>query len=651
MKREPKSSLSKGFSTGSELWMHRIGLLLVAIRNIVLCGLLFGLVAGILYLWFAVRRQVRTDIVASIFANTRQMLYMTANPMDYSQNGETIRLPVERVVELTDYVWNEVGRLSYHFTIVMGTAAICVIIIASVYWYEYGRTEMEDKDLRGATLATGPELKKLIGKNGDNSPYELAGVPLRKGAENLHTLISGAQGTGKSQQFFNLMKQIRARKKRMIVYDPSGEFTQAFYRPGIDIIMNPFDERSPNWNIWQDIREEYHFDNMASGLIPDPSEADPFWAMAGREVFRDVARVLHSENRMSNRNLYSAIALNSLDAIHQLLKNTAGASYVDPATERTGMSLKMTVQNQLSAFRYLRDDGPLFSIREWIMQDDSESWMFISTREEMRDAIKPVLSLWVDIAIKAVLSLEPIHRERLWFGLDELPTLQKLDILKLALTNTRKYGLCILIGVQDFSQVYEIYGQYLASTILSGCQTKLLLRVTDGEAARKLADLIGQIEIVESDESLSYGLNSQRDGVSIAKRRQLRDLVLTSEITRLPDMTGYLVTPGDYPIAKVSYQYVETEKKEPGFVKRDVTKGRFGVNGAAIASGNTPASGESPAPPDDWIANPAGLAAPVGGPKPAEPGRQPVDPDTGEILPDERSAWLPTSTDQDGKTR
>ncbi|MBD0186453.1 type IV secretion system DNA-binding domain-containing protein, partial [Acinetobacter baumannii] len=25
------------------------------------------------------------------------------------------------------------------------------------------------------------------------------------------------------------------------VYDPSGEFTSEFYRPGIDIILNPFD--------------------------------------------------------------------------------------------------------------------------------------------------------------------------------------------------------------------------------------------------------------------------------------------------------------------------------------------------------------------------------------------------------------------------
>lgn len=52
-------------------------------------------------------------------------------------------------------------------------------------------------------------------------------------------------------------------------------------------------------------------------------------------------------------------------------------------------------------------------------------------------------------------------------------------------------------------------------------------------------------------------------------RRQMRDLVLTSEILTLPDMTGYMVIPGDYPIAKVKYGYMPTEKQAEGFVERD----------------------------------------------------------------------------------
>jgi type IV conjugative transfer system coupling protein TraD len=427
---------------------------------------------------------------------------------------------------------------------------------------------MQDRQLRGARLVEGNDLATLVRQREEASPYEIAGVPMRQKSETLHTLLAGAQGTGKSQQFFALMKQVRSRGRRMIVYDPTGEFTQAFYREGKDILMNPLDSRSPNWNVWSEISKDYHYDNIANGLIPDPAASDPFWAHAGRMLLKDVIAVLGKKGRRTNRELYNAIARSKLEDLHKLLQGTAGASYVDPTTERTGMSLKMTVQNQLESFRFLPDAGEPFSIRNWI-HEDSDSWMFITARESMREALKPVLSLWIDTAIKAVLDLEPVHRERLWFCIDELPTLQKLDILKLALTNTRKYGLCMVLGVQDFSQLYEIYGHDLAKTIISGCQTKLLLRVTDGAAAKLLADLMGQAEVDEKEETLSYGLSPERDGVSVFARRSMRDLVLSSEILTLPDMTGYLVIPGDYPIARVSYDYMPSEKQAEGFIERE----------------------------------------------------------------------------------
>jgi type IV secretory pathway TraG/TraD family ATPase VirD4 len=230
--------------------------------------------------------------------------------------------------------------------------------------------------------------------------------------------------------------------------------------------------------------------------------------------------------------------------------------------------LKMTVQNQLECFKYLPDVGQPFSIRDWIAEE-GDSWMFISTREAQMDAIRPLLSLWVYIAIQAVLDLEPIHRERLWFMLDEFPRLQKMDTMELALTNTRKYGLCMVLGVQDFGQLREKYGPNLTQTIVSQCQTKAVLRSSDGQAARALAQLLGQAEMDEKEETMSYGVNSQRDGVSVSTRRHLRDIVLSSEILYLPDMAGYLTTPGPYPIAKIQYGYTPRAKIAPSFVPRE----------------------------------------------------------------------------------
>jgi len=609
--REPKGSTGS-FARGADLWMHQARLFAMAIVTVTGISLAVGLLAGGVFFYKSATPTERYALERNWLGQLREALSLNKAKMEVYVDGGARQFEVKDVIALTEQEAGD-GRRKLRnaalFGILVSLAGLCIV---SLYWWHYGRGKMTDQRLRGASLVDGPALKTLIESRDDASPYTLAGVPLRKNSENLHTLIAGAQGTGKSQQFFALMKQVRAAGKRAIVYDPSGEFTQAFFREGKDILMNPLDARSPNWNIWAEIEKDYHFDNMANGLIPDPAAADPFWALAGRMVLKDVYKVLGREERRSNKALYEVIAKSNLEQIHTLLQGEAGATYVDPITERTGMSLKMTVQNQLEAFRFLHDKGELFSIRKWI-QSESDSWMFITAREELREALRPVLSLWIDTAMKAVLSLDVIHKERLWFFLDELPTLQKLDILKLVLTNTRKYGLCCVVGVQDFSQVYEIYGHELAKTIISGCQTKLLLRVTDGAAAKLMADLMGQAEVDEKEETLSYGLSSTRDGVSVFARRNLREIVLTSEILYLSDMHGFLVIPGDYPIAKVAYRYVPTPVITEGFRERE----GFGV-AFAPNPGATPAALGREARGDDGA---------------IEPGRRPVvDGDTGEIV-------------------
>ena len=629
--REQKGAMGS-FSRGAELWMHQARLFAVAIWTAVLISFLLGLGLGATYFYQASTPVERYALERNVIGQLRTIFMLTRVPMEVYANGEKQLRPVAEVIEMTVPDSAEALRKMKNGALFAALGAIGLGGLLTLLWWHYGKRKMEDKRLRGAQLVEGKELKQIMESREDCSPYAIAGVPMRKGSETLHTMIGGAQGTGKSQQFFRLMAQVRARGKRAIVYDPTGEFTKAFYREGVDILMNPLDSRSPNWNIWCEIEKDYHFDNMANGLIPDPAESDPFWAQAGRMVLKDVYRVLGRENRRSNADLYNSIARSNLEALHALLLGTAGATYVDPSTERTGMSLKMTVQNQLESFRFLHDKGELFSIRQWV-QDDSDSWMFITARESMREVLKPVLSLWIDTAIKAVLDLEPIHRERLWFFIDELPTLQKLDILKLALTNTRKYGLCCVIGIQDFSQLNEIYGQHLAKTIISGCQTKLLLRVTDGDAARVLAKLMGEAELDEKEETLSYGLNSQRDGVSVSARRNLRDIVLTSQILTLPDMTGYLTVPGDYPVARVAYQYEPTPSIADGFQERD----GFGISFRAKPGSGapTPAGAATPAGATPGVPLPAtpaaALAAAVGAVEPAEPdrfgdGKGPTDP-------------------------
>ncbi|RQT22070.1 type IV secretion system DNA-binding domain-containing protein [Burkholderia contaminans] len=559
------------FSRGTALWWQQAKLLTSAIVAVVIASILVGAIAGAVYLYFITSAHTRYLTVKHLEAEILTVVPMANPNVSFHLGNDDTELPPAAALAFTEDAADEFFVYARNAALYAVLTAIAVTFLTVLFWMEYGRGKLTDKQVRGAKLVKPKALVKELEARDDASPYRIAGVPMRKKAEVLNTLFAGAQGTGKSQQFFGLMEQVRANGKRAIVYDPSGEFTATFFREGKDIILNPLDARSPNWNVWREIQTEIHYDGLAEGLIPlPPNVPDPFFAIAGRMVFKGAVRALGADNKRTNAALYKAIAHSNLEELHAVLVNESAATYVDPVTERTGMSLKMTVQNQLDCFRYLHDEGEPFSIREWIQNEDEDddSWLFITVNEDQKTALLPLISLWCDIAIRALLALKPIHRERLWYFYDELPTLQKLEIMKLAVTNIRKFGGCFVIGIQDFAQLFLIYGEYLARTIISGCQTKLLLRVTDGDAAKALANAIGQADLDEKEESLNLGIDERRDGMSVFARRNLRDLVLSSEILRLPDMQGYLVTPSDYPVARVKYKYTHRPEIAIPFIPR-----------------------------------------------------------------------------------
>ncbi|WP_124084015.1 type IV secretion system DNA-binding domain-containing protein [Burkholderia gladioli] len=559
------------FSRGTILWWQQAKLLTSAIVAVLVSAIVVGVLAGGAYLYLITSAQTRYLAVKHVEAEFLTVVPMANPDVSFHFGDDVTTLPPDAALSFTEEAADEFFVYARNAALYAVLTTIGVFIFAVIFWMEYGRGRLTDKQIRGARLVKAEELTKELREQGDASRYLIAGVPMRKKAENLNTLIAGAQGTGKSQQFFAMMDQVRAQGRRAIVYDTSGEFTATYFREGKDIILNPFDARSPNWNVWREIQEDYHNDGIAEGLIPiPPNVPDPFFAIAGRMIVKDTIRALGEDGKRTNAALYKTIAHSNLEELHAVLIKQAAGTYVDPVTERTGMSLKMTVQNQLDSFRYLHDEGEPFSIRQWIQDEDpkNDSWLFISCNEEQKLAILPLISLWCDIAIRSLLTLEPSHSERMWYFYDELPTLQKLEIMKLAATNIRKFGGCFVIGLQDFSQLFQIYGEHLARTIISGCQTKLLLRVTDGDAAKALANAIGQADLDEKEESVNLGIDERRDGMSVFARRNLRDLVLSSEILRLPDMQGYVVTPGPYPIARVKYGYVPHAKVASPYIPR-----------------------------------------------------------------------------------
>lgn len=410
--------------------------------------------------------------------------------------------------------------------------------------------------------------RSTLRMQGNPDDLKLAGVSIPRNFETYHMLFTGSPGSGKSTAIKELLDQVRERGDRAIVYDISGEYVSQYFEKG-DVILNPLDKRCGNWSLWNDVREPTDYAMIAKSLFPAEASKDPFWAEAAGTVFHAAAEVLGQSKDPSNVKLFDVLSKSSREDLAKRLKGTSAMRYLDEGAGSMPSNVLATIAGKIQSFQHMAaGSGDKFSIRDFIEDDSKSSWMFMSSREDMHATLSPLISLWCDLASNAILSLPPSNSRRVWLILDELASLQKLPALAPVLERGRKHGAVVVLGLQSMPQLRETYGRDGAAALASQPQTWLILRSVEPETAKWLEGALGAAEQTEAKESVSMGGNSQRDGVSVSKSDVKRSVVLASEITNLPDLTGYLKTPGDGPIFRIKYDYKSRENKADAYKRR-----------------------------------------------------------------------------------
>lgn len=481
------------------------------------------------------------------------------------KNGRRARLPLKRFYT-HDATHDALYRLHTAFNEaikICGYSALAtLILLISIFKYR-GRSNRAKRDIRGVSLKSAQELSKQLKRAGEASNILLAGVPLKKNSETQNISIIGTTGVGKTTAMIELMQQTRNNRQKAVVYDKKGCFVQQFYRPGKDIILNPLDARSPAWNIWADCKDGADFETIAQALIPEhQSNSDPFWTSAARTIFAAVCQQLKKRNMCTMAALLEPIFTDpeSAESLSKLLKGTIAETLVSEKIDKTALSIKATLSTYCKSLMFLRGldegDAPIFSIRDWINNKDEDSWLFFSVVDNLKmPMLRPLISVWLDVAARSLLTL-PLNRDRrIWLYYDELGSAHKLPSLEMVLSEGREYGACNVISLLEKAQLVERYGINNSSTILSLFNTNVLFRTNSEDTARWMSGLLGKHEIIERRESVSMGANEIRDGVSLNDERRIEPIVMDAEFTSLPDMHAYLRLPGPWPRALIKFPY------------------------------------------------------------------------------------------------
>lgn len=418
---------------------------------------------------------------------------------------------------------------------------------------------------RGAMLADVKSTAKSMLKAKVACDLQLGGLPIPREAEPYHMLITGSTGSGKSVAIRTLLDKIRSRGDSAIIVDSGGEFLARYWTPEIDLVINPFDERCAPWSPLAEVSGPWDAEALARSIIPDGTAESKEWNSYAQTFLSSCLQQLMLTGRSSLKDMLWAVQTASVAELKELLEGTPARPQLN--SEKMFGSIRTIVSNYTASYNYLQTSETPFSVSEFVSQERG-GFMYLTYREDQLDSLKNMISCVIDVACRAILSLEPEKTRRIWLVIDEFASIGKVQSVEAFATKSRKVGGCLVLGLQSVSQIRERYGQNSAQSILSCLSTWLVLRATDSETAEYLSKHLGESEVLRSIEGRSSG-DTGANSDSWNQQKVVERLVLASEIQQLGNLSGFLKLAGEYPLCPVILAFPpQHDKKAEAFCRR-----------------------------------------------------------------------------------
>jgi hypothetical protein len=190
----------------------------------------------------------------------------------------------------------------------------------------------------------------------------------------------------------------------------------------------------------------------------------------------------------------------------------------------------------------------IINLEDWVQHQ--ESILVLGTSHRRRPSLSAYNRAIITLLSDIILEGEELKHQykypylRHWFILDEVHTLERIDVLPQLLSQGRSKGVCSVLTFHAIGQLHRIYGKDGTGEILDSINNKLFLRVSDPETERYIQEEMGVRDLWEMRRSFQYSWVQNRDSWSEAEHRETRPLVLGSESSDLPLSSREVGIPG-----------------------------------------------------------------------------------------------------------
>lgn len=386
-------------------------------------------------------------------------------------------------------------------------------------------------DTKKAKAAAQANEMMLVKDSG--AGISIGGVTISRDRETKHQLVVGRTGGGKTVAIAPMIQQVIKRLStnkeglqahdKLIIFDNKGDFTRwvTCADGSAPTILAPWDARSPAWDIARDCGTRAEAAELAARFIPD-SGNDPMWASGARQILTGFMVKLQCEllDKWTWRDLADllAVPLNDVSGIMEqyhpeglrAVEQVEGAQKgKGGAASKTTQSLMITLSAQMSGV-YRMAEAWENSTEKWSVSDfltghriDEDGVITplpqvvilqgnATYSEIQKSYIQGVIAMLAGrVNSPAYVECKP-SEPGLWLFLDEVPQIGELPWLKPFLEIGRSKGMRCVLGMQDVSQMYEIYGKEAAEAILNIPQGFIFAGLGGESSPMWAANMIGK---------------------------------------------------------------------------------------------------------------------------------------------------------------
>lgn len=395
-------------------------------------------------------------------------------------------------------------------------------------------------------------------------------------SRNMNFAVFGSSGAGKSFSFArpNILTRISCGES-YIVTDPSGELyrdtAELARRNGFDVKVlnlenftasngwNPFDVLTTAEPMEIQIKTATLVHTILTNTADDNAKGDVFYDQAEENLLKAlvlyVAVSPHFRGQEYERHMGTVYdLLVKLAAQEGILEEFAELPDNDPATaswrmfQGSGKLKTNFITGLASKLEIFQTDiiKEIFSHSEIDLgAPGNEKCAIYVICPVMHDKMKFILSLFFSCAFEQLIAEANRNYGRLkvptYFILDEFKAIGQINAFANKVSNVRKYGISLAIIFQDMNQLEQSYRNEYQS-ILSNCDTWLVLGVNDLPTAKMLSERIG-IATTET-EQVSYNklrytpINPINPVEGVRFSEQKRNLMTPDEVIRYFDNNG-----------------------------------------------------------------------------------------------------------------